>query len=831
MFELLKAFTPTPTGWSHTTPHCKWNGVVCQSSRVVSISIPSSSLTGTLPLYLNSLENLTHIDLHNNSLTGPVPELVGFRTLQTVNLGHNNFTLIPEGWFGWLQYNTDLQTLNLSNNLNLLRWLFPTELREFSLLHTLDLEATNLMGSLPSNMFDLFPSLHTIFLSHNNISGTLPPSLGKSKVRYLRLNDQGEWNRFTDTIEVISSMKFLFQAWLHNNLFTGQIPNMSNCTYLFDLQLHSNLLSGLVPPSLFALSTLKNISLDDNTLQGPIPVFHEGVNATWKNNKFCRNDVGPCDPQTTIVLEIFAAFGYPFVLSEIRNDVCNGGLWITCHSGKIVRIDFENQRFGGTISPSFSKLKSLVNLTIGGNNLTGSIPHSLTTLPQLQLLNVSDNNLSGQIPKFSSNVKLITRGNPLLGRNIGGENATDSHHAGPSETTPRALLIIVVASVSSTLSVGIVIFIVIIFKHKKYHISVKRWIFKKTTKSIGHNVEDFIQSYNLSVAKQYRYAEVKRMTNSFRDKLGQGGYGVVYKANLPDGRQVAVKVINESKGNGEEFINEVASISRTSHVNIVALLGFCYENKRALIYEFMPNGSLDKFIYKNGFPDAICNLDWNKLYQIAIGIARGLEYLHQGCISRILHLDIKPQNILLNEDFCPKISDFGLAKICQRNDSIVSILGTRGTIGYIAPEVFSRSYGGVSHKSDVYSYGMLMLEMIGGRKNYDTGGSYTTEMYFPDLIYKDLELNNSLNCLANSEEENDLVRKTTMVSLWCIQTNPLDRPSMSKVIEMLQGPLESISYPPKPFLYSPKISSLQTSDASSNNLLETNSITLLNRVP
>ena len=116
------------------------------------------------------------------------------------------------------------------------------------------------------------------------------------------------------------------------------------------------------------------------------------------------------------------------------------------------------------------------------------------------------------------------------------------------------------------------------------------------------------------------------------------------------------------------------------------------------------------------------------MFQIAISIAKGLEYLHQGCSSRILHLDIKPQNILLDEDFCLKISDFGLAKICQRKDSTVSILGTRGTIGYMAPEVFNRAFSGVSYKSDVYSYGMLILEMIGGKKNYDSGGSCTSEM-------------------------------------------------------------------------------------------------------
>ncbi|KAI5428179.1 hypothetical protein KIW84_033257 [Lathyrus oleraceus] len=374
-------------------------------------------------------------------------------------------------------------------------------------------------------------------------------------------------------------------------------------------------------------------------------------------------------------------------------------------------------------------------------------------------------------------------------------------------------------------------------KHYLFYDSVsgtcrqEKSIFRKRRKLVDNNVEIFMQNYNLHMPRRYSYAEVKRVTNSFRDKLGQGGYGVVYKASLNDGSQVAVKLINESKGNGEEFINEVASISRTSHMNIVSLLGFCYEgNKRALIYEFMPKGSLDKFIYKSELPNAICDFDWNTLFQIAIGIARGLEYLHQGCNSRILHLDIKPQNILLDENFCPKISDFGLAKICQKKDSTVSMLGARGTIGYMAPEIFSRAFGGVSYKSDVYSYGILILEMIGGRKNYDTGGSHSSEMYFPDWIYKDLEQGNTsktlLDSLTISEEENDMVRKITLVSLWCIQTNPSDRPPMNKVIEMLQGPLSSVSYPPKPVLFSPEMPPLQVDCISSSNSYETNSITV-----
>ncbi|MED6169436.1 PR5-like receptor kinase [Stylosanthes scabra] len=340
---------------------------------------------------------------------------------------------------------------------------------------------------------------------------------------------------------------------------------------------------------------------------------------------------------------------------------------------------------------------------------------------------------------------------------------------------------------------------------------------KETGPFVDSEFEEFMKSYGSLMLRRYNYSDVKRMTNSFHNKLGKGGYGIVYKACLSDGCPVAVKVLTESSGSGEEFINEVASISKTSHVNIVSLLGFCYEkHKRALIYEFMPNGSLDKFIYKQESPNnAFCSLDWNTLFQITIGIARGLEYLHRGCSTRILHLDIKPQNILLDEDFCPKIADFGLAKICKKKESIVSFLGTRGTPGYIAPEVFSRTFGKVSHKSDVYSFGMLILELVGGKKNYDTGESLTGEMYFPDWIYKDLEEQNMLGRgLATTEEENDMIKKITLVSLWCIQTSPSDRPPINKVVEMLEGPLESVPYPPKPVLYAPQMSVSQFSRIS-----------------
>ena len=162
------------------------------------------------------------------------------------------------------------------------------------------------------------------------------------------------------------------------------------------------------------------------------------------------------------------------------------------------------------------------------------------------------------------------------------------------------------------------------------------------------------------------------MTNKFSNKLGQGGFGSVYKGKLRSGQIVAVKVLVMNKANGQDFINEVATIGRIHHVNVVRLVGFCAEGlKWALIYEYMPNGSLDKFLFSKLENNIL--LSWERLYKIALGVGRGIEYLHQGCDMQILHFDIKPHNILLDANFIPKVSDFGLAKLHSIEESIVSL--------------------------------------------------------------------------------------------------------------------------------------------------------------
>ncbi|XP_030455396.1 PR5-like receptor kinase [Syzygium oleosum] len=348
---------------------------------------------------------------------------------------------------------------------------------------------------------------------------------------------------------------------------------------------------------------------------------------------------------------------------------------------------------------------------------------------------------------------------------------------------------------------------------------------------IKHRSEHFdreMKIEGLVSSRRYTYKEIKRMTNSFEEKLGQGGYGCVYKGKLQDGQLVAVKLLKKLKGDAEEFFNEVMSINRTSHVIVVSLLGFRFEgSKRALVYEFMPNGSLEKFIFNRGNTlELDQQLSWDTLYQISLGIARGLEYLHRGCKARILHFDIKPHNILLDENYCPKISDFGLAKICPREESIVSMPGARGTPGYIAPELIIRNIGGVSHKLDVYSYGMMVLEMVSKRKNIEVTEDRTSEIYFPHWVHRRLELGENLGLHGiTNEEDKGIAKKMIVISLWCIQIDPRARPSMTQVVEMLKGSVKALHIPPKPTLSSPS-RLLTTCLCESSSLQESNDLNL-----
>jgi serine/threonine protein kinase len=339
-----------------------------------------------------------------------------------------------------------------------------------------------------------------------------------------------------------------------------------------------------------------------------------------------------------------------------------------------------------------------------------------------------------------------------------------------------------------------------------------------TTKKAIDNEQRFLRRQQHSMPRRYSYSDIIAITNNFENKLGQGGFGTVYKGQLRDGFSVAVKMLDNPKCNDEDFINEVSIIGRIHQVNIVWLMGFCSEGcHRALVFEHMANGSLDKLLFSR--ETELLLVSWEKLLQIAVGTARGIEHLHGGCSVCILHLDIKPHNVLLDSNFIPKVSDFGLAKFYPREKDFVSISTTRGTIGYFAPEMISRNLGAVSCKSDVYSFGMLLLEMAGRRRKSNSKGNCSSDVYFPSWVYDHLSEGGDLELENVTEIEAAIARKLCIVGLWCIQKAASDRPTMTKVVEMLGANIDDLQLPSNALSFPQSISKEPQSDSSTESLI------------
>ncbi|GLJ09859.1 hypothetical protein SUGI_0117130 [Cryptomeria japonica] len=324
------------------------------------------------------------------------------------------------------------------------------------------------------------------------------------------------------------------------------------------------------------------------------------------------------------------------------------------------------------------------------------------------------------------------------------------------------------------------------------------------------DVERFLHDHVDEMPRRYSYSQLKKITNNFTEKLGEGAFGVVYKGKLLSGTLVAVKILDQSRHSESQFMSEVATLGRIHHIHLVRLMGYCFEKPRsALMYEYMANGSLDKFIFAG--KEKTQMLNWDRLYSIALGAARGIAYLHQDCNRCIIHFDIKPHNILLDDEFTPKVADFGLAKLCVKGQNHISITATRGTLGYVAPETWSRNMGPVTDKSDVYSFGIVLLEIVGGRNNLDVQLGRYSQFEFLQWAFKLIEcgeLEKRLKGVKTErgyEEEEKAVR-LTKVGLWCIQHNSMNRPSMNRVVQMLEGNGDDVSNPPFPcdFFNSPE---------------------------
>ncbi|GLJ32956.1 hypothetical protein SUGI_0663640 [Cryptomeria japonica] len=291
--------------------------------------------------------------------------------------------------------------------------------------------------------------------------------------------------------------------------------------------------------------------------------------------------------------------------------------------------------------------------------------------------------------------------------------------------------------------------------------------------------------------RMFSYMELKIATRNFRYKLGSGGFGTVFKGYLIDDTLVAVKRLEGSRQDEKQFRAEISSLGNIQHANLVRLRGFCVQGlRRLLIYDYLPNGSLNSLLFTNNIKRKQKVLDWTTRFQIALGTARGLLYLHEECRNCIIHCDVKPENILLDNNFSPKLGDFGLAKLVGRDFSRV-LTTTRGTRGYLAPEWISGLP--IPPKVDVYSFGMTLLEIISGRRTLDLTVQDSNQYYFPGWVATQIYNGNMINIVEEGiAEERDLeeVRRASIVGLLCIEKDEEVRPSMRQVVLMLEGKMQ-----------------------------------------
>ncbi|KAF8646982.1 hypothetical protein HU200_065495 [Digitaria exilis] len=321
----------------------------------------------------------------------------------------------------------------------------------------------------------------------------------------------------------------------------------------------------------------------------------------------------------------------------------------------------------------------------------------------------------------------------------------------------------------------------------------------------------FVDAIQKERPVRFSSEQLHAFTRNYAHRVGSGGFGVVYKGSFPDGTPVAVKLLRSelmSRHAKEQFTAEVGTIGRTYHVNLVRLYGFCLDaTVKALVYEYMDHGSLDRYIFNP--PPEKTKVQFDVLHEIALGTAKALRYLHEECAQRIIHYDIKPQNILLGADLVPKVADFGLARLCNREDTHLTITGARGTPGYAAPELWMPQP--VTHKCDVYSYGMLLFEVLGRRRNLEMGVHVhdSSQEWYPRWVWNRVEAGDMDAVLAraispslcvNSWVGREKAERMCKVALWCVQYRPEDRPSMGSVVRMLEGE-DQIAAPRNPFAH------------------------------
>ncbi|KAI3903500.1 hypothetical protein MKW98_032154 [Papaver atlanticum] len=698
-------------------------------------------LSGELPASLGNLSNLIYFDASMNGLNGVIPEK--FAALQLISLGLNDNYLegeIPES----LVSNTKLEELKLFNNR--FSGTLPERLGDNSNLEEFDVSGNGFTGSLPSSLCN-GKKLKRLIAFNNKLSGNFPESYGEcDSLTYVRIFN----NEMSGSIPVsVWRLPRVHLLEIKNNRFDGVIPSaVSGSRKLAQLRISDNQFSGEFPGGICQLSELEVVDASRNRFSGKLPLC----------------------------------------ITELR---------------KLEKLDLQENMFSGEIPSNVSLWKHLTDLNLSRNRFYGEIPSELGSLPDLNYLDLSENLLSGEIPAQLTNLKLNkfnVSGNNLAGRiPVGFDNNfyLPSFIGNPKLCSPDLKPFHPCPKTKFATWFLVAFFLILCL----LLLSSLLWFLKSKSMSIGENIKP---SWKLTSFHTMSISEHEILGSLTEENLiGSGGSGQVYRARLKTGQSVAVKRlwdVNAKMGRLSAYQSEVETLGRIRHGNIVKLLLSCAgEDLRILVYEYMENGSLGDVLH--GEKGGVL-LDWQKRFKIAVGAAQGLAYLHHDCVPTIVHRDVKSNNILLDEEFCPCVADFGLAKMLQLEEgkeaSAMSLIS--GSYGYIAPEYAYTMK--VTEKSDVYSFGVVLMELVTGKRPTDScfGENVDIVKWVTDAAATSEDHCLNLRHLVDtriipSSSDYTEMEKVLNVALFCTSAFPMNRPSMRRVVEFLKDGRD-ICFPP-----------------------------------